>query len=139
MLENKEPITEFEDSGLLRRCAKEWINRLGLNHWSIKVDLAERVEMSSQNNLGENECSHINRSSSIKIAILDTFLTEGCQKVPQEFTLVHELLHCIFSLPVSDSLEGRFFEVEMHSKIDLIAQALIMTKYNISVDWFNNF
>jgi len=77
----------------------------------------------------------------ISIAILSENMKTSICHCVHELTLVHELLHCKFTLTdgMKDTAEGQFASDYEHMLVDQTAKSLLMTKYEINIDWFKNF
>jgi hypothetical protein len=133
-----EPIMVFKNQSQLTASLKEWQKRLGLNDWEIKAIIDDMDECPYRG----VDCTHlaVEKSAIIRIHKDDCNIELRDIKVrksPQELTLVHELLHCKMSiLEHPNSAEGQSVYYIEHTAIEDIAKALIMAKYNITLDWF---
>ena len=107
---------------------QEWVERLGLQDWVIKLtDNCHPSDMSMKDVSG---CT--NWTESIKTATIEIidpkFYGERIVPFDYEATLVHELLHLKTSLVSSNTLDLE--ERIMHQLIDDLARALVNAKRN---------
>ncbi|MDD4566139.1 MAG: hypothetical protein PHE79_11780 [Eubacteriales bacterium] len=108
---------------------KEWVERLGLQEWRIKlIPDSLPCDMTLKNVAGETEWTETIKSARISI------LKESCYGeyiIPYDFerTLVHELLHLKFCLlgESGNDMQDRF----IHQLIDDMARALVCAKRGI--------
>lgn len=139
---SERPITKFNSDTELQASLDEWQARLGLSDWIITAELVDTID--------EDDCAggicdwlEIQKVARIRIAKNTcTFKLKGKDigKAPAELLLVHELLHCVIVTP-TPCAGGEKFETVMtdayfHSVVEQMAKALIMAKYNITLDWF---
>lgn len=111
---------------------QEWINRLRLNDWSIKVKFnCSPNEMILKDVCGETEWDEVSKSAMISIINEKDY---GKRIIPfdEEKTLVHELLHLKFSLlgENENELQNRL----VHQLIDDLAKALVEAKRSFPDD-----
>lgn len=140
----KTPIMEFENREQLQACIEEWKKVLFLQDWIIKGVLVDPPlidedcggELCARNNFQmENKCSLISivkPNEDIKSRIV---------KYCAELSLVHELLHCKYNWTQKDSssIEYAYFDTLEHGLIEQMAKSLIMAKYDLPFEWFQNF
>jgi hypothetical protein len=131
---------EFEDTREAREYLREWQHRLYLDDWIIKLYLIEPSE--DPENQGTVEIDSIHRCAIVRIAKYDKTANDYIIRLCHEQTLVHELMHCKLDLvdnhDCSDTAEGKCYDGHMHNIIDTMARSLIMAKYGIGPEWFNN-
>jgi hypothetical protein len=128
------PIMEFKDVQEAVASLKEWQICLGLTDWIIKVCLCEPCDLEMENVAGE--CSYVTVNKTAVIRILQPrYYGDRIVKYCAEKTLVHELLHCKLAL-LDTNNDG--FNTVMHQTHEDLAKALIMAKYNVTLDFFNN-
>lgn len=89
---------------------------------------------------GINSMNFVSKEAVIKISKFPkeerkTFIA----KVYDEHTLVHELLHCKYNfLECSGSYESTYVDTLDPQQLEELAKTLIMVKYNLPFNWFNN-
>ena len=134
------PIMEFTSSEQMYNCLKEWKERLFLQDWIIKVKLVEPDEMNLKDGCGENIYVIENKCCVIKI-LKPEFYGDRIVKYCAEEILIHELLHCKYNWVERDynSIEVAYYDTLEHSLLEQMAKSLLMTKYNLNLDWFKNF
>ncbi len=108
----------------------EWMNRLGLQNWSIVLDAyCVPGEMSLAGTLGCTSWEESTRSAVIQIVDPDKLDRE---KLARDFdfeeVLVHELLHLKFSLLGSKNEEETLSDRILHVIIDDLARAMVGIK-----------
>lgn len=111
---------------------EEWQERLGLQDWAITLTYnCKRADMDDpEYSIGETLWNTTNKSARISIISEEEYGTDMILKYDFEKTLVHELLHCKFSIIDKDinTYEGIVAESARHQLIDDIARALVMAK-----------
>lgn len=136
-----EPITIFKNQEQARECLNYYKTLLNLDSWIIDVNLKydQKVIAPAWGN------SHIFRAihtSIINIPMpkrgqINTFPQRYCQ----ELILAHEVMH--IRLPTVEveieSTEGEFYNAEQHATLELIAKGIIMAKYGLTMQYFENF
>ena len=139
----KTPIMEFESNEHLQSCIEEWKKVLFLQDWTIKGALVDPpfTDDSGEELRGHNSFQVVNRCSFIQIVKPNDDIRNLMVKFCAELTLVHELLHCKYNwtLKDSNSIEYAYYETLEHSLIEQMAKSLIMVKYNLPFEWFQNF
>lgn len=104
----------------------DWVERLGLQDWTIKLyDCCDPEEMDLPNAAGSTTWNEVGKQARIKIIDPDRY---GVRIVPFDYekTLVHELLHlktCLLT-DVEDTLQERVG----HMLIDDLARAFVALK-----------
>lgn len=136
-----EPIMEFKTQEEVDACLKEWQTRLFLDDWTIKVNLCPQHEMNLKDCSGENCFQMINKCAVIQLVLPTDDIKNRIQKVCHEKILIHELLHCKYNWIDfhEPTLEEAYYDISEHALLEQMAKSLIMTKYNITYDWFKNF
>lgn len=134
------PVIEFKDNKELNAYLRWWQDKLQLNDWVIQAELIDNITDEDGTPLGghidyiwENNCAFID------IKAHDT-LDENCipmSKFCAELNLVHELLHLYIGwLKAPDTHDGTYYNSSEHKKLEKLAKAFIMAKYNLTFDWF---
>ena len=141
---NKTPIMEFESQEQLQACIEEWKKVLFLQDWIIKGELVYppfTADDTGEELAGHNCFQVVNRCSFIQIVKPNDDILDRMVKFCAELTLVHELLHCKYNwtLKDSNSIEYAYYETLEHSLIEQMAKSLIMVKYDLTLEWFQNF
>jgi hypothetical protein len=135
-----EPIVEFKNTQAARESLKEWQRRLYLDDWIFLLSLVEPSE--ELDNQGIAEIDSVHKAAIIRIAKLDGAAKDRIVKICHEVTLVHELVHCMFDSVdnhgKNETPYGICYDRSMHNLIDTVARSLIMAKYGIGPEWFNN-
>ena len=141
--EKPSPIMEFKDDTELMSCMREWKKILFLEHWTIRAMLVDEIineqELSGQNHIVmEINCSLIKMLKPTDLNSED--LKDRMAKFCHEQILVHELLHCKYNWVVeTNTYEGKYHDTLDHSMLDQMSRSLIMAKYNLPFEWFENF
>ena len=126
-MEIKEVFNSKEE---LNDCLKWWQEKLFLTDWIIKARISEPCDFINENVCGENEFDVVNKCCVIRI--LD-------KKYYAEKVLVHELLHCKYNWLANESFyEGKYVDVMEHGLLEQMAKSLIMAKYDLILDYFND-
>lgn len=104
-----------------------WKVELGLQDWRMGITICRESEMQLNDVDGETEYSHQLKTALIRI--LDTIdFGDRIQKQDQEKTIVHELLHCVFSpIDTQDVLQDRI----QHQMIETLSRALVNAKRSV--------
>lgn len=131
-MEIKEVFSSKEE---LNDCLKWWQEKLFLTDWIIKSKVCDWEDFKSKEKCaGENYFISVNRCSQIFILKKEEYEKENpIMKYCAEKILVHELLHLKFDLKEADQETN-----EIHALIEQMAKSLIMEKYNLSLDYFND-
>ena len=111
---------------MANRCLEEWVDRLGLQDWTIKFeDCVASEDMILENCSGCTDYVESTKCAKIQIVDPDSF---GKRIAPFDFeeTVVHELLHLKFSLldESGNAIQDRL----IHQFVDDMARALIDVK-----------
>ena len=70
--------------------------------------------------------------------IIKARISEPCDFI-NENVLVHELLHCKYNWLANESFyEGKYVDVMEHGLLEQMAKSLIMAKYDLILDYFND-
>lgn len=130
------PIIEFKNDKELQKCVKYWKNVLYLNDWVIKVLLVDEMP-DDLDSLGLNKNVYCHKTALIRILKgkhTDEFIKPCAEKV-----LIHELLHCKFEVEIErPTIEELHYMEHQHQDIEFMARSLLMAKYNLNKDWFDN-
>lgn len=131
-------IEVFKSKEELNECLKWWQDKLFLTDWIIKARISEPCDFIKEECCGENEFDMVNRCCVIRI--LDPkYYGDRIMKYCAEKVLVHELLHCKYNwLANEGSYEGKYVDVTEHGLLEQMAKSLVMAKYNLSLDYFEN-
>lgn len=136
-----QPIIIFKNQTQARDCLHKWRYRLSLSDWIIDIHL-HYGDIVIAPAWGKSTIWRAIHVAEIHIPMpgpgqINPFPQRYCQ----ELILVHELLHIV--LPGYDAdintTEGFFYENEQHARLESIAKALIMAKYNVGRNWFDNY
>lgn len=134
----KEPKLYFDSEKEMLDCLDEWQTRLGLRDWKIAVRICKQEDLSDKEWAGESEVQFMHRCGVISILRKEDLPTDMLLKMPQEETLIHELLHFKFVSFEEKTREEAVFEIMQHQLLQTIAHALYSTKYDLDDDWFVN-
>lgn len=131
---------EFTSEKEMYDCLRYWQEKLFLTDWIIKVILCSPEDMDLSDVCGENNFQIENKCCVIKI-MKPEFYGDRITKYCAEEILIHELLHCKYNWVERDynSIEVAYYDTLEHSLIEQMAKTLLMTKYNLTLDWFKNF
>lgn len=131
-------IEVFKSKEELNECLKWWQEKLFLKDWIIKAIICEPCDFNDEGNMGENSFDMVNKCCAIRI--LDKkYYGDRIMKYCAEKVLVHELLHCKYNWLVNEgSYEGKYVDVMEHGLLKQMAKSLVMAKYNLSLDYFDN-
>lgn len=133
----KGPVLEFKSNDEARRALKEWQHRLYLDDWIIEVRMVDPTELDEE--CGTMNFNLVHKSAVIRIARLNDDVKSRIVRVSNEKTLVHELLHLKYNwVARDDSYEGKYVDVCEHANLEQMARSLIMAKYDIGPEWFDN-
>lgn len=138
----KEPIIEFTDESQAYECLKEWQERLFLTDWVISVALVDKCEdINGKNCIATNVHNHDCKDCHIELEIFTDEHKTHHTKLSHEQSLVHELLHCNYCWFRYDETDadGCLLNLHHHQLLEQMAKSLIMSKYNLTFDWFKNF
>lgn len=111
---------------------EEWQERLGLQDWQIilKYNCSKEQMDDPEYSIGETNWETTNKCARICIISKEEYGTNKMLDFDFEKTLVHELLHCKFSMIDKDlnTYEGIVAEQARHQLINDLATALVMAK-----------
>lgn len=111
---------------------EEWQERLDLQDWAIRLKInCECSDMDDpEYSVGETHWETTNKCAIIRIVSEEQYGNDRIFAYDFEKTLVHELLHCKFSMIDKDlnTYEGIVAEQARHQLIDDLARALVMAK-----------
>lgn len=129
------PIMEYKGIREAAESLKEWQKCLGLEDWVIKDILCAPHEMAKLEDMGESSFVDTTKCAAIRI-VKPEYYGHRITKYCAEQTLVHELLHCKFGVIDGKAMEP-LYDI-FHQIMNDIANSLIMAKYDITLDYFNN-
>lgn len=134
-MEIKEVFNSKEE---LNTCLKWWQEKLFLTDWIIKARICEPCDFHNEYCMGENSFDMVNKCCAIRI--LDKkYYSDRIMKYCAEKVLVHELLHCRYNWIANESsYEGKYVDVTEHGLLEQMAKSLIMAKYDLNLDYFND-
>lgn len=112
---------------------KEWVERLGLQDWRIKLKINQTEDQMRENTAGNVDFIEEIRCAVIKIISEDEYPKDSVLEYDFERILVHELLHIKFSLFDNTRWEdeANIPDRHMHQLIDDMARALVCAKRGI--------
>jgi hypothetical protein len=104
-----------------------WKCALGLQDWVIRVSICRASEMMLNYVSGENEYCHVLKTAVIRVRDAVDYGDRVIEQ-DQEKTIVHELLHCVFSvIDTEDALRDRI----QHQMIETLSRALVAAKRKV--------
>ena len=128
----------FNSEEELNECLKWWQEKLFLTDWVIKVRISEPCDFIIEDSVSENEFDMVDKCCVIRI-LDQKYYGDRIMKYCAEKVLVHELLHCKYNwLAYEESYEGKYVDVMEHGLLEQMAKSLIMAKYDLSFDYFEN-
>lgn len=137
----KQPIIKFKNLEEYQKIAKEWQDKLFLGDWLIKFRLVNE-NIIGKTNSGAEELGLCYYDSLNKHAVITVANGDG---IIAEFTLIHELLHCLLEYYDTDRLGDDerlddlelFYSQSIHTRLNQMAKSLLMAKYpSIDKDFF---
>lgn len=136
---NNKPVEIFKNNEELNTYLKEWQRKLYLDTWSIRAILSNDEKLALICS-GDIEFERTHESAIINIYNkFDSSDPRFNVKVPQELTLVHELLHISFNLDEKyETIEQKEYYDYYHNLLNKMAKALLAEKYRFDRDWFKN-
>ena len=124
----------FKTQKSLETCGNAWANILGLGDWSISYVLCDKE--SAELELGHNDYDFETKTSVITIYKMPA---NEHFKIPQEETLIHELLHCKYPIDYdSNNYESVRCAQLQHQVLNDIGRALFMAKYDMTLDKYKS-
>lgn len=126
-------FSSFEDA---EKCLKFYQNILGLDNWIINLKFKD--ELNEHNADGCVTYGWATHDAIIDVLCeFDNIKHERASKFCQECIIIHELLHLKFGImPENDSFESVYAKEYYHEIIESMSKAILMAKYNITLDWF---
>ena len=102
----------------------EWQERLRLQDWDVKVDIAREAQFRTSGTAGE--CRWVLAKKTALVYLLDPvdYPPDIRWEQDHEVTLVHELLH-LHGAPFDQFESGSPEEIALEQMIDLTARALV--------------
>jgi len=107
---------------------KEWQNALGLNDWTIEMDLLDSKEVGDGTAYQSTEYEESVKAAVIHVAHYEQLEDYVKESYNFERTLIHELLHIKFSLLDNDNQECLQSRV-LHQIVDELSKSFYITKY----------
>jgi hypothetical protein len=139
---NMEPILQFETMTDAYQCMREWQELLFLQDWLIKLEFRDGKDMPSEDSTGYITTFPTTKVCTIVICNKPIGRSDSMLKHCEEYTMVHELLHCKpwSTQYVNDgsTLQALYFNEVEHVMLEQYAKSLIMAKYGIPHSWFLN-
>ena len=134
-----EPIIKFTSEDEARKCLKWWQEKMQLTDWIIHLSIIPASEAPlNGENMGMSETDHVNNCGMIYLADQDTLGNFVCKKIDEK-VLVHELLHFKYPTIVDEtSYTSAYMDIEEHRKLEKLAKSLLMVKYDLTFDYFDN-
>lgn len=100
-----------------------WKELLGLQDWTIAISICRGSDMILEGVEGETEYCHLLKTAVIRILDVIDYGDRIIEQ-DQEKTIIHELLHCLFSaIDTDDVILDRLH----HQMIETIAKALVVS------------
>lgn len=120
-------IEKFNSAKEIKKCAKYYIELLGLQNWKILFLLTDDM----RNDSWSGQCTYnfVNREAEIRI---EKTHRDDFFKNPQELTLIHELLHCKIVMPENETFENTIIYNMAHQLIEDMAKAIFNARYNLT-------
>ena len=108
----------------------EWVERLGLQNWRIKLKINQDEEQMRENTAGNVDFIEEIRCAVIKIISESDYPEDSVLEYDFERILVHELLHIKFTLFDNTRWldETNMPDRHLHQLIDDMARALVCAK-----------
>jgi hypothetical protein len=141
MAKLKQPKMSFKNLAEMKKYLREWQHILCLDHWFIDCNLVDELVSEGEECWGLNTHEQVNRVATIQIR---KFVPGRDDVSPKKYCaeqiLVHELLHCTYNWLQKDYKDhaAAFYDVKDHQQLELMAEALIMAKYNLKRNFFYN-
>lgn len=140
------PIMEFKNNKELNDCLRWWQDKLMLNDWIITAKLSEKMlDLDGLAVEGLSECYYTTKTAYIDIVTkncvfeyIEKDKSDRNIKFCHEHILLHELFHIMFPAFESKNpqMQDLYFDMTQHQLIESLAKTLLMTKYNLTLDWF---
>lgn len=136
------PVNRFSTEKELKDYAKYWISALHLDDWIFSFKIVKNLtDANGDPCYGTSDYVMSNKTAVISI---DEDMHEESLSVPfrpcAEKTLVHELLHLIYSPLMccsGASYEQKMAELYEHTHIEQMAHTLICVKYGLPFEYFD--
>lgn len=131
---------QFKNLKEMTKCLRYWQHVLCLDHWYIVPRLVDELVHEGDECWGLNIHEQVNRTAVISVRKYRPEDAEAPKKYCAEQILVHELLHCHYNWLQKDTNDhdSVYYSVKDHQQLELMAEALIMAKYNIDRSFFYN-
>ena len=136
------PKMTFKNLAEMRKYMEYWQHVLCLEHWYLEPRLVDDLrDQDGEECWGLNVHEQINRVATISVRKFKAGEDDQSpKKYCAEQILVHELLHCTYNWLQKDYKDhaAAFYDVKDHQQLELMAEALILAKYNLKRDFFYN-
>ena len=106
---------------------KEWQNTLGLNDWTITMDLLDSKEVGDGTAYQSTEYEESVKAATIHVAHYEQLPDYVKKLFNFERTLIHELLH--IKLCLLDDEENSLQSRVLHQIVDDLSKSFYITKY----------
>jgi len=136
----KHPIMRFEGLGQARDLLNEWKDRLYLTDWTIDVAIDVVPDGVPPAMLADIMIIYETKTARVSFfKMSNERINAEIVKYCAEKIMVHELGHLIFDVtkPAND-IYSYEYELAQHQKTEFMARSLIMAKYGLDKDWFDN-
>lgn len=133
------PTEYYTSQEQLDEDLRYWKKKLFLDNWIITARVCSLSDFNDKDSIGENIFCMVNQCSDIKIIDPKDFPETSLMKYCGEKILVHELLHCKYNWLTyvgEGSYEQVYFKTKDHALLEEMAKSLIMTKYNLDLNYF---
>lgn len=127
-------VEKFNTVDEIEKCAKYYIELLGLQDWRIVYRLTNDIE---DDLAGCNESEYTSKTACITIR--KDMPEDMWVKQPHEEVLIHELLHCKFLNieKTNKDIESLYYEQTVHTLLDDMARAIFKARYNLTNEFYN--
>lgn len=137
---NNDSGMKFKTEKDMKACAKYYQKILGLSDWKIVVRYADDDELDKLSKDAAGYCQSVNTIKCAEILIGHNTPSHYF-KQPEELILIHELLHCVFTVlynaPVNMTICEESFYQDQHMILNDMAESIYMAKHGIdSKEWF---
>lgn len=136
-----QPKMSFKNLAEMEKYMKYWQHILCLDHWYLEAKLVDELVSDGEECWGLNVHEQVNRVATISVRKFKEGRDDiSPKKYCAEAILVHELLHCIYNWLQKDYKDhaAAFYDIVDHQQLELMAEALILAKYNLKRDFFYN-
>lgn len=128
----------FKTEAELYECMRYWKRVLMLHDWTVQCRLVPELYCDGEECWGLSTSDTVGRNALIQIRQINPSDADKITKYCAEYTLIHELLHLVYPIFEKETYEAHYYGVMEHRKLDKLAQSLLMAKYDLTFDWFEN-